>query len=267
MIRLVVSNQRGGVTKTTTTHTLGRFFADQGLRVLLIDTDSQGSLSSVLGVNTQNHLHQFIVENYRWRDCIVPIYPGIDILCSNRQTVETEGVLMGRMGREMTFQTIFPQVDSEYDVVLIDVAPSITLLQTCAMIYAQQLLIPVSMDPLSLQGAAAAIETANTLNKLFRMAIRPVALLPVIVDRRLQMTDVILKSLDSLAAAHGVPVLHAIRTDTTPTKAQRTRQFLVDFDPKCKAMEDYQIAAAQLLEHLKEQIPGKQFTLNGAAAV
>jgi chromosome partitioning protein len=267
MIRLVVSNQRGGVTKTTTTHTLARCFADQGLKVLMIDTDSQGSLSSVLGVNTQNHLHQFIVENYRWKDCIINVYSGIDILCSNRQTVETEGVLMGRMGREMTFQTIFPQVDHEYDVVLVDVAPSITLLQTCAMIYAQQLLIPVSMDPLSLQGAAAAIETANTLNKLFRLNIRPVAFLPVIVDRRLQMTDVILKSLDTLAAAHNIPVLQAIRTDTTPTKAQRTRQFLVDFDPKCKAIEDYQLAASQLLEHLRDQLSGKSLQLNGAAAV
>lgn len=265
MIRLVISNQRGGVTKTTTTHTLARCFADRGLRVLMIDTDSQGSLSSVLGVTTQHHLHQFIVENYRWKDCISSVHPGIDILCSNRQTVETEGVLMGRMGREMTFQTIFPQVDQDYDVVLIDVAPSITLLQTCAMIYAQQLLIPVSMDPLSLQGAAAAIETANTLNKLFRMSIQPIAFLPVMVDRRLQMTDVILKSLDSLASAHNMPVLHAIRTDTTPTKAQRTRQFLVDFDSKCKAMEDYQIASNELLDHLKDQLPANRFELNGVA--
>ena len=266
MIRLVVSNQRGGVTKTTTTHTLGRFCADRGYKVLLIDTDSQGSLSSVLGVKAQHHLHDFVVSSYRWRDCVVTIHPNIDILCSNRQTVETEGLLMGRIGREMTFQNLFPQVDHEYDVVLIDVAPSITLLQTCAMIYAQQLLIPVAMDPLSLQGAVAAIETAKTLNSLFKMSIRPVAFLPVQVDRRLQMTDVILESLNRLAETYEVPVLREIRTDTTPTKAQRSKQFLIDFDPKSKAAEDYRYACEQLLDTLKEQLPARQLQLNGTTA-
>jgi chromosome partitioning protein len=265
MIRLVVSNQRGGVTKTTTTHTFGRYFADQGLRVLLIDTDSQGSLSTVLGVKPDNFLHQFVVSSYRWKDCVVNLRENIDILCSNRQTVETEAVLMGKIGRELTFQALFPQVDHDYDVVLVDVAPSITLLQTCAMIYAQQLLIPVSMDPLSLQGAVAAIETARTLNSLFKTEIRPIAFLPVMVDRRLQITDMILDALEKLGHANQVPVLPAIRTDTTPTKAVRAKQFLADFDPKSKAAEDYRAAGEKLLECLNGQVT-RQMQLNGAIA-
>lgn len=71
MIRLVVSNQRGGVAKTTTTHTLARYLADKNLRVLIIDTDPQGSVGAVLGLKAHNFLHQFVVHDLRFKDCIV----------------------------------------------------------------------------------------------------------------------------------------------------------------------------------------------------
>jgi len=261
MIRLVVSNQRGGVAKTTTTHTLARYCADRGLKVLVIDTDPQGSMGVVLGLKPTNYLHQFVVNSYRFTDCIVPSASGIDVLCSNRESLETEALLMGRTGREMTFQVLFSQIDEQYDVVLIDVAPSISLLQTCAIIYTQQLLIPVAMDPLSLQGAVAALETARTLNKLFRTNIRAVGILPVSVDRRLGITDVVFNALEGLSGQFDAPLLPAIRTDSTVTKAARARKYLIDFDPKSKAVEDYTSAFDQLLERLKDQLDGKQLAL------
>lgn len=256
MIRLVVSNQRGGVAKTTTVHTLARFFADKGLKVLVLDTDPQGSMAAALGLKAPAHLHQFVVHNHVFRDCLVQPHPNIDVLCSNRETTQTENILMGQLAREMTFANLFPKVDQPYSVVLVDVAPSITLLQTCAMIYAQQVLIPVAMDPLSLQGAAASIETARTLNRLFQTQIRPIALLPVMIDRRLQMTQVILESLNDLSSHFSVPILHAIRTDSTVTKCARAKQFLVDYDSKCRALEDYHAAAEQLLGMMKDRLDG-----------
>ena len=147
MIRLVISNQRGGVAKTTTTHTFARHFADQGLRVLIIDTDPQGSVGTVLGLKPHNYLHQFIIHHLLFKDCVVEASPGIDVLCSNRETVQTEAILMGSIAREMTFENVFSPVEKAYDAVLIDVAPSINLLQTCSMIYAKQMVIPVAMDP------------------------------------------------------------------------------------------------------------------------
>jgi chromosome partitioning protein len=259
MIRLVVSNQKGGVAKTTTATTLARYFADKGQRVLIIDTDSQGSVGVALGLKPKNYLHQFVVNSFRFSDCIVSAGTNIDVLCSNRETVETESLLMGRTGRELTFQLLFSPLDEEkYDVVLVDVAPSISLLQTCAIVYTQQMLIPVAMDPLSLQGAVAAIETSRTLNGLFRTNIRPVALLPVMVDRRLGITDVVLNALEGLAKQYGTSLLPAIRVDAAVTKAIRAKQFLEDFDPKCKAIEDYRSAFNQLYAELKGQLDAKQ---------
>jgi len=247
MTRLVILNQRGGVAKTTTVHTLARFLADRGQRVLIIDTDPQGSVGTVLGLKPAKYLHDFVIYNHLFKDCAVRACPGVYVLCSNRETVKTESHLMGQVAREFVFTNLFAQVETEYDTVLIDVAPSINLLQTCAMTYAKTLLIPVSMDPLSLQGAAASIETARTLSSLIRTAILTVAILPVMVDRRLQITEIVSASLEELSARTKIPLLPAIRTDTTVTKCSRAKKFLVDFEPRAKALEDYNHALETLM--------------------
>jgi|ERR1039457_892026 chromosome partitioning protein len=258
MVRLLIATQKGGDAKTTTTLALARYFADGGCKVLVIDIDPQGHISTSLGLRAgEKNLHNFLIKNHTFKDCIVAAHRNIDVLNSSRDTVTTEATLMGHMGRELTFRNVFPSVDKEYDVVLIDSAPSISLLQTCAMIYTEQLLIPVSMDILSLQGAAASIETARTLNGVFGTNIQPIALLPVKVDRRYQITTTILSSLDDISKRLGVPVLPAIRTDSTPPKATRERQFLVDYDPHCKAAEDYANAFHALKDVIRSQLNGK----------
>jgi chromosome partitioning protein len=261
MIRLVVCNQKGGVSKTTSALCMARCFADKGLRVLLIDTDSQGSLATSLGIKFTNSLYHFLVNNYRLQDCVNKVHDNIDVLCSTRQTIEVEGILTPRPGRELIFKTMLTPVEDQYDAVLIDVAPSITLLQSCALMYAEQAVIPLTMDPLSLQGAYAVLQTAWSLNSLFRASIKAVAILPVMVDKRLAMTDLIYQSIDTIAKEQSLPILHGIRVDSAVQKASRSRKFLQDFDPKCKAIEDYRIATDQLLDHLRAQLDGKQLAL------
>jgi chromosome partitioning protein len=266
MIKLVIANQKGGVAKTTSALSLARSFAERDLKVLLIDTDSQGSLATALGLKVTNSLYHFLISNYRFKDCILPAHPNIDVLCSTRETIEAEGILTPRPGRELIFQVTLAPVEKDYDVIMIDVAPSITLLQSCAMMYTQQVVIPLTMDPLSLQGAFAAIQSSRSLNTLFKASVRPAAILPVMVDRRLQMTDLIFESIQAISEEHGIPVLHSIRTDSTVQKATRSKKFLLDFDPKCKAVEDYRIASDQLLEHLKGQLDGKQLSFETTQA-
>lgn len=249
MIRLTISNQRGGVGKTTTAITLARCLADLGKRVLLIDTDSQGSIAAVLGLRPALSLYDFLIQKQPFAQCIVKAHDRIDVLCSNRYTVEAESAMSATTFREFTFEQVFGELESAYDAVLIDVAPSITLFQTCAMVYTQRVLIPVDMDVLSVQGATSSIQAADTLNKMLRrgLNVQPIAILPLKVDRRLAMTDTVLNTLEDIAAKRNVPLLSPIRTDQTVFKASRSRQFLADHDPRCKALEDYTKATEELI--------------------
>lgn len=262
MIRLTIANQRGGVGKTTTVHTLGRAWADQGMKVLLIDTDPQGSLAEVLGLRSQNKLHNFLIENIRLEECVAKVSDTLDVLLSDRTTAQTENILSGRMGKEFALEMAMAEVEQGYDAILVDVAPSISNLLTCAMIYTRQVLIPVAMDLLSIQGAAAAITTADAINRSFpRMLtenpVRVVAVLPVMVDHRLQLTQATFRQLHSMFDSSPIRILPEIRSDINVKKAERARKSLVDYDPKCRACNDYSAAAAQLLKTLQGPVNGK----------
>ena len=253
MIKLVISNQKGGVAKTTTALSIARYFADQGRRVLIIDTDPQGCVAMTLGLKPEKYLSHFVIHNHTFESCLTPAGERIDVIASNRETVQAEAVLLNVPAREMSFSHLFSRYDVAYDVVLIDVAPSINMMQTCAMVYARQLLIPISMDTLSLQGAVACLQTAQFMNEMYRVEIKPVAFLPVMMDKRFQMTALTLEALAQYSQRFNVPVLPGIRTDQAVVRCARSRQFLADFDPKSKALEDYTAAAQQLAEILNER--------------
>jgi chromosome partitioning protein len=142
-------------------------------------------------------------------------------------------------------------VKGKYDAVIIDVAPSITLLQSCAMLFTGQVLIPVAMDLLSLQGAQMSVETVRLLNDYYKTNIGIVGFLPTQVNARLQVTATVSATLQAMSQKTGIPILPAIRVDQTVHKAAGARQFLLDYDPASKAAGDYTAAFDAITQHLE----------------
>ena len=252
-IKIVVSNQRGGVAKTTTTLTIARLLADQGKKVLVIDTDPQGSITPLLGLKPTARLHDFLIRNYRFEECLTKVHENIDVICSGRDTTDAEHHILTQVYREFVFEKVFTPHEEAYDAILIDVAPSISLLQTCAMIFCRRVLIPVAMETLSLQGCSASINAASVLNTQFRdgsVNVKTVGILPVMVNPRLQMTDMVMQALQQISKVNGVPILASIRQDVEVVKAAKMKKFLVDHAPNSRALADYTVAVTQLLEYL-----------------
>lgn len=247
MINFMVGNQKGGVGKTTTAITLARCFADRGLRTLLIDSDPQGSVAITLKLKPPKYLSDFILNQLRLPDCVIPVSERLDVLCGNRETTAMEQRIFTMYGREHVFQNAFRTYEDDYDAVIVDVAPSISLLQACSMVFAQNILIPVSMDTLSVSGAGATIFSAKTIGDSVRTPIKTVALLPTIVNKRFSLTDVVMRMIEQLSINYAIPVLNPIRTDQVIGKAARAHKMIADIDPKAKALEDYYAAADSLL--------------------
>lgn len=247
-IKLVVLNQRGGVGKTTTALMLSRYLADSGRRTLLIDGDPQGSIDTILRLKPERHLANFLIEKYSLEDCVVSPCHNLDVLCGNRETANAEIKMTAEFARERLFENLFSLYDQDYQAVIIDVAPSVSLMQTCAMVYTQNVLIPVDTDLVSLSGAGACLQFCATLSKAVRTPINVIGLLPTKIDRRLGMTKIIHDLLVELSKRFDVPILQEVRTDTAVGKATRHKQFLVDYDAKSKAVEDYNKAGEQLIQ-------------------
>ena len=143
--------------------------------------------------------------------------------------------------------------ETQYDAVVIDVSPSINLLQTCAMVYARNVIIPVNMDLLSLNGANAAYDMIRLLNDLIKAEILPVGLMPCQVDQRLSITTLVQQGLEKMSKMFKIPILPAIRTDQSVNKAFGARKALLEFDPNSKASQDY-IAAFAQVTHMIESV-------------
>lgn len=248
MIRLTIGNQRGGVGKTTTAVTLARMWAEAGLRTLLVDADPQGSIGSILRVKPELYLNDFLWNKRRLSDCVVQPLPNLDVLCSNRDTLEAEQRAIGTIGRERIFENIFQPIEDHYQAVLIDVGPSLSLMQICSLVYTTDYLVPISMDALSVTGATAFFNTAYQLELQIKKHCRCVGVLPTIVDQRYQNTEMVMRMIQLVSENYKVPVLHHIRTDSVVAKSIRLRQFIADVDPKTKCLEDYRIVSGQLLE-------------------
>lgn len=253
MIKLMIGNQKGGVGKTTTAITLARCFADRGFRTLLIDSDPQGSVTVTLKLKPEAYLADFILNQLRLPDCVLNVSEKLDVLCGNRETTAMEQRIFTMYGREHVFQNALRNYEETYDAIVVDVAPSISLLQACSMVFCQNVLIPISMDTLSVSGAGATIFSAQTIGDSVRTAIRPLALLPTIVNRRYGLTDVVMKMIGQLSETYQIPVLNTIRTDQVIGKAARLHKMVADVDPKAKALEDYEAAAAGILDLLGEK--------------
>jgi len=250
MMKLMIGNQKGGVGKTTTAITIARCLADRGSRTLLIDSDPQGSITVTLRLKPETYLADFILNQLRLADCVVTVAERMDVLCGNRETTAMEQRIFTMYGREHVFQNAFGMYEETYDAIVVDVAPSISLLQACSMVFCQNVLIPISMDTLSVSGAGATIFSAKTIGDSVRTAIRPLALLPTIVNRRYGLTDVVMKMIGQLSETYNIPVLNAIRTDQVIGKAARLHRMVADVDPKAKALEDYDGATTSLLNLL-----------------
>jgi chromosome partitioning protein len=175
-------------------------------------------------------------------------------MISDRKTLQAEAHISAMPAREFVLRAMVRAQDEAdgYEVVIVDVSPSICLLQACASIYAGNVIVPVDMDIQAVQGAISVIESNKVLTRVVSELepIKTLGFLPVKVDARIAMSRAALDAIDKVAQTSEAKVFHGIRTDSSVPKAARESQFLQDYAPKCKAMEDYGIVFDQLLKVL-----------------
>jgi len=166
---LAVSNQKGGVGKTTTTVNLAAALASRGQRVLLIDLDPQGNASSGLGYAREDvsmGIYDVLLEFRDLESVLLPTsLDTLQLVPANRELVGAELELISEPGRERKLRKVLNRVRDDYDYVLIDCPPSLNLLTVNALVASDAVLIPVQAEYYALEGLGELLRTIHAVKK------------------------------------------------------------------------------------------------------
>lgn len=200
---IAITNQKGGVGKTTTTFNLGVALSKLGKKVLLIDTDPQGNLTTYMGYHDVDNIKTIAnLLNATISDTKVDINEiilnhkeNIDLIPSNLDLSSLELSLVGAMSREFTLKNSIKDIINNYDYILIDCPPSLSLITVNDLACANKVIIPVQTHYFAAKGMTDLIKTIYKVHNQINPTLDIAGILPTLVDSRTNLSKQIIQVL------------------------------------------------------------------------
>ena len=254
---LAITNQKGGVGKTTTAVSLAGAFATMGRRTLLVDADAQSNATSALGGSRYRHpnLYDALVGEASFNDCLTATeVPGLDLIGASLDLAAADLELAARPNREYLLRGLLSDPTARgYDVVLLDCGPSLGLMTLNALTAADAALAPVQCEYLALEGLTALLETIERVRSRFHPSLRLLGVVATMYDGRTKLSEEVVEQLRRhLPSTFATIVPRSVRLSEAPSH-QRT---IFDYAPRSRGAEAYAELAAEVLARL-EAIPAQ----------
>ncbi|MFN2609945.1 MAG: ParA family protein [Actinomycetota bacterium] len=242
-----LANQKGGVAKTTSTFSLGAALGEQGLRVLLVDLDPQGSLTFSTGIDPdalEITIHDVLLGRMPIQKVIIGADEA-DVAPSNIELAGSEIFLFTKTGREYELQRVLEEVDRDYDVILIDCPPSLGILTINGLTAAHEVIIPFQCEALSKRGVSQLIDTINDVRRFTNRNLKIRGILATMYDPRTTHSREVL---EEIAKRYAVPIFDPpIRKSVRFAEAPSRGRSILKVAPRHPGAEAYRQIAATLL--------------------
>lgn len=185
---IAIANQKGGVAKTTTTHNLGVALAEAGKKVLLIDLDSQASLTISVGLEPLEAERTIVdvlrKEGLPLMECVQRLSDRLHIVTSIIDLAPMEMELLSRASREKILDRALRPVWEQYDFILIDCPPQLSILTINALSCADGVLIPVKTDYLAYRGLTQLQDSIQEIQELINPGLKVLGVIATLYDTR-----------------------------------------------------------------------------------
>lgn len=243
---LAVANQKGGVAKTTTVHSLGAALVERGCRVLLVDLDPQACLTFSCGFDPDKleaSLHEVLLGRAGASDVRVA-RDGLDLLPASIDLAGAEVHLLTRPGREHAVKRAIEPLLDGYDMVLVDCPPSLGTLTINGLTAATEVVIPLQCETLSHRGVGQLLETIADVRSFTNPGLEVLGIVATIYDSRTRLAQA---TLGGVEEAYGLkvldpPVPKSVRVAEAPARGVS----ILTHAPRSASAEAYRSLAAIL---------------------
>jgi chromosome partitioning protein len=242
---IAVALSKGGVGKTTTAVNLAAGLVRHGCSVLLVDMDTQGQAAKMLGVQPENGMAEVISSEVRLDQAILEARSGLWLLPGGRTLAGLKRVIDRKeFGGERTVSETLAPLDDCYDYAIVDTAPGWDVLTVNALFYAQEIIAPVALEVMALQGLAEFEHSLQAIQR-YHTELRLRYVLPTFLDRRVRKSENMLRQLKTY---YGNQLCAPIRYNVRLSEAPGFGQTVFEYAAASPGAVDYLALTERILQ-------------------
>lgn len=248
---IAIINEKGGVSKTTTASALAAGFLLNGLKVLSIDLDTQGNLSHIMGADESGPtIVDVLTEKLAASEAIQHTGQG-DIISASPALARIEHLITGK-GKERRLQTALEPIRENYDTIILDLPPGLTIITIMALTAITSAIIPVTADILSVKGLAQLYQIVESVRENSNPSLRIMGILLTRYNGRSVLRRDMASVIRDTAQRIGTKVFETtIREAVAIGEAQAQQQDIFHYDSKANVTADYKALVEEVISDMK----------------